>query len=63
MSTMSAQDSVEAAPAAPIWGELRYSGELASLLALTALRPAVYRLLERVLDAAARAPAPLAAVA
>jgi pimeloyl-ACP methyl ester carboxylesterase len=39
MSTMSAQDSVEGAPAAPIWGELRYSGELASLLALTAMRP------------------------
>jgi triacylglycerol lipase len=39
MSTMRAKDSVAAASAAPIWGELRYSGELASLLARTALRP------------------------
>jgi triacylglycerol lipase len=39
MSTMRAGESVAAASAAPIWGELRYSGELASLLAFTALRP------------------------
>ena len=39
MSTMSARESVVAVSAAPIWGELRYSGELASLLAFTALRP------------------------
>jgi triacylglycerol lipase len=31
--------SVTAATVAPMWGELRYSGELASLLARTALRP------------------------
>jgi triacylglycerol lipase len=36
---MSAEGSVAAAPAAPMWGELRYSGELASLLAYTTLRP------------------------
>jgi triacylglycerol lipase len=36
---MSAQGSVVASPAAPMWGELRYGGELASLLALSALRP------------------------
>jgi triacylglycerol lipase len=39
MSTMSAQGNAVASPAAPIWGELRYGGELASLLARTALRP------------------------
>jgi pimeloyl-ACP methyl ester carboxylesterase len=36
---MSTRESVVAASAAPIWGELRYSGELASLLAFAALRP------------------------
>jgi len=36
---MDAGDSVAAAAVAPMWGELRYSGELASLLARTALRP------------------------
>jgi pimeloyl-ACP methyl ester carboxylesterase len=36
---MRGRDSAAAASAAPIWGELRYSGELASLLAFTALRP------------------------
>ena len=36
---MSAEGSVAAAPAAPMWGELRYSGELASFLAYSALRP------------------------
>src|SRR5438445_1837275 len=36
---MRAQDSAAASAAAPIWGELRYSGELASFLATTALRP------------------------
>ncbi|HEY4451691.1 MAG TPA: alpha/beta fold hydrolase [Solirubrobacteraceae bacterium] len=36
---MSARESAVAVSAAPIWGELRYSGELASLLALTTLRP------------------------
>jgi triacylglycerol lipase len=30
---MTAQDSVARAPEAPVWGELRYSGELARLLA------------------------------
>jgi triacylglycerol lipase len=39
MSTMSAQGSVAASPAAPMWGELRYSGELARLLARSALHP------------------------
>jgi triacylglycerol lipase len=36
---MSRGDSVAAAVVAPMWGELRYSGELASLLASTALKP------------------------
>jgi len=38
MSTMTAQDSVAGSPAAPVWGELRYSGELARLLADGELR-------------------------
>jgi triacylglycerol lipase len=36
---MSAQESVAAGAVAPIWGELRYSGELARLLAAGLLRP------------------------
>jgi triacylglycerol lipase len=36
---MRVEGSVVASPAAPMWGELRYSGELASLLARSALRP------------------------
>lgn len=36
---MTGQDSVEGAPEAPVWGELRYSGELARLLAAGLLRP------------------------
>ncbi len=39
MSTMQMGDSVAAGTMAPMWGELRYSGELASLLARTALHP------------------------
>jgi triacylglycerol lipase len=38
MSTMTGQDSVEGAPEAPVWGELRYSGELARLLVDDLLR-------------------------
>jgi len=33
------RDSVTASTVAPMWGELRYSGELAGLLARSALRP------------------------
>ena len=40
MSTMVSEASVLPSPAAPLWGELRYSGELARLLARGALRPA-----------------------
>ena len=36
---MTGQDSLEGAPEAPVWGELRYSGELARLLAAGLLRP------------------------
>jgi triacylglycerol lipase len=36
---MEAEGSVAAASAAPMWGELRYSGELASFLAYSTLRP------------------------
>jgi len=36
---MNMRDSVMAASVAPMWGELRYSGELAGLLARTALNP------------------------
>ncbi len=39
MSTMDMSDSVTASTVAPMWGELRYSGELAGLLARAALRP------------------------
>jgi triacylglycerol lipase len=35
---MSAEATVPASPAAPLWGELRYSGELMRLLADTELR-------------------------
>ena len=35
---MTAQESVEGAPEAPVWGELRYSGELVRLLADPELR-------------------------
>jgi triacylglycerol lipase len=38
MSTMTARDSVAGAPETPVWGELRYSGELARLLADGQLR-------------------------
>jgi triacylglycerol lipase len=38
MSTMTAQEGVERAPEAPVWGELRYSGELMRLLAGGELR-------------------------
>jgi triacylglycerol lipase len=38
MSLMSAEATVEASPAAPLWGELRYSGELMRLLADGELR-------------------------
>jgi len=40
MSTMVSEASVLPSPVAPLWGELRYSGELARLLARNALRPA-----------------------
>lgn len=40
MSTMVSEASVLPSPVAPLWGELRYSGELARLLARGALRPA-----------------------
>ena len=36
---MTGQESLEGAPEAPVWGELRYSGELARLLAGGLLRP------------------------
>lgn len=39
MSTMQMGDSVTASAVAPMWGELRYSGELAGLLARSALHP------------------------
>lgn len=39
MSTMVSEASVLPASVAPLWGELRYSGELARLLAASALRP------------------------
>jgi len=38
MSALSAEASVATAPAAPLWGELRYSGELLRLLADPRLR-------------------------
>jgi triacylglycerol lipase len=38
MSTMTVEASVEAAPEAPVWRELRYSGELARLLAENVLQ-------------------------
>jgi pimeloyl-ACP methyl ester carboxylesterase len=36
---MAAEESMEGAPVAPVWGELRYGGELVRLLADAALRP------------------------
>jgi len=36
---MSTRDDIKAPPVAPLWGELRYGGELARLLAGQALRP------------------------
>jgi triacylglycerol lipase len=36
---MAAEESMEGAPVAPVWGELRYGGELARLLADAALHP------------------------
>jgi triacylglycerol lipase len=36
---MSTRDDIETPPVAPLWGELRYGGELARLLAGQALRP------------------------
>ncbi len=38
MSTMTARESMAGVPVAPVWGELRYSGELARLLADADLR-------------------------
>ncbi len=44
MSTMTAQASVAGSPVAPVWGELRYSRELAQLLADGELRAPARRL-------------------
>jgi len=57
MSTMVSEASVLPSPAAPLWGELRYSGELARLLARSALERTESRGAHQRLDYPERDPA------